>query len=328
MEITDAVRQGLTSSPRYLPVWFRYDKTGSILNDKCLTDNKYYYFHKTELDIIQRYIDEMVCHVKFPCSLVDLGSGNSVKTRRFIDVLLKNQDILKYIPVDISEDFLLETSNALSEIYADCLTVQPIAGDYSIGIEEIGKLPDNKLICWFGGGNQNEPRTMQASRLLSLSRNISSDDRLLIAYDITQNEEEILNAYLDPTDICANLYLNALHRLNRDFQANFKIDNFKLEASFSRDLSVKGSSAVIMRVRSTCKHEVCIPGLNLTLLLEEGECINLFEGEGVSHKYTLDQIRSLAEDGQLHIEKIWTDGGNHVAYAMFSKCSNEKHADT
>ncbi|KAL3872585.1 hypothetical protein ACJMK2_035800 [Sinanodonta woodiana] len=301
MEITDAVRQGLTSSPRYLPLWFRYDKTGSILNDKCLTDNKYYYFHKSELDIIQRYIDDMVCHVKFPCSLVDLGSGNSVKTRRFIDFLLKYQDKLKYIPVDISEDFLLETSNALSEIYTNRLTVQPVAGDYSIGIEEIGKLSGNKLICWFGG-LQNEPRTQQTSRILSLSRNMSG--------------------------ICANLYLNALHRLNRDFQGNFKIDNFKLEVSFSRDLSVKGSSAVIIRVRSTCKHEVRIPGLNLTLLLEEGEYIDLFEGEGVSHKYTLDQIRGLAEEGHLHIENMWTDGGNHVAYVIFSKLSNAKPADT
>ncbi|KAL3872582.1 hypothetical protein ACJMK2_035797 [Sinanodonta woodiana] len=252
MDIRDAVRQGLTSSPRYLPVWFRYDKTGSILNDRCLTDNKYYYFHKSELDIIQRYIDEMVCQVKFPCSIVDLGSGNAIKTRIFIDALLKYQEKLKYIPVDISE----------------------------------------------------------------------ADDRLLITLDITQNEEEILNAYLDPTGICGKLYLNALHRLNREFQANFKIDNFKLEASFSRDLSAKGSSAVIMRVRSTCKHEVCIPGLNLTLLLEEGEYINLFEGEGVSHKYTLDQIRGLAEDGQLHIEKIWTDSDNHVACVMFSKLNN------
>ncbi|KAK3582683.1 hypothetical protein CHS0354_031093 [Potamilus streckersoni] len=326
MDIADAVRQGLTSSPRYLPVWFRYDNIGSILNDKCLTDNKYYYFHKSELDIIQRYINEMVCHLKFPCSLVDLGSGNSIKTRRFIDVLLKYQDKLKYIPVDISRDFLFETSNALSEIYANCLMVQPVAGDYSVGIEEIGKLADNKLICWFGGGNQNESRTQQVSRLLNLSRNISADDRLLIAYDITQNEEEILNAYLNPTGVCANLYLNALHRLNRDFQGNFNIDNFKLDASFSRDLSVKGSSAVVMRVRSTCKHEVYIPGLNLTLPLEEGEYINLFEGEGVSHKYTLDQIRGLAEDGQLHIEKIWTDAGNHVAYVMFSNRTNAKQA--
>ena len=36
-------------------------------------------------------------------SLVDMGSGNSEKTRTIISEILKHQDSLVYIPVDISE---------------------------------------------------------------------------------------------------------------------------------------------------------------------------------------------------------------------------------
>ena len=38
--------------------------------------------------------------------LVDMGSGNAVKTRIVIDAILKRQRRLQYVPVDISEGHL------------------------------------------------------------------------------------------------------------------------------------------------------------------------------------------------------------------------------
>ena len=37
-----------------------------------------------------------------PCVLVEMGSGNSEKSRMIVDVILRKQTTLNYIPVDIS----------------------------------------------------------------------------------------------------------------------------------------------------------------------------------------------------------------------------------
>ena len=45
----------------------------------------------------------MVQQVASPCVLVEMGSGNSEKSRIFIDAILERQSTLQYIPVDISK---------------------------------------------------------------------------------------------------------------------------------------------------------------------------------------------------------------------------------
>ena len=45
----------------------------------------------------------MVQQVPSPCVLVEMGSGNSEKSRIFIDAILEQQPTLQYMPVDISK---------------------------------------------------------------------------------------------------------------------------------------------------------------------------------------------------------------------------------
>ena len=51
-------------------------------------------------------LQDMISQVPGPCVLVDMGSGNAIKTRFFIDAILEQQRSLQYIPVDISEGYL------------------------------------------------------------------------------------------------------------------------------------------------------------------------------------------------------------------------------
>lgn len=49
------------------------------------------------------FLQELVGQVPTPCVLVEMGSGNSEKSRMIIDILLSKQQNLTYMPVDISE---------------------------------------------------------------------------------------------------------------------------------------------------------------------------------------------------------------------------------
>jgi len=46
------IRDGLLSSPKYIPQWFRYDKNGSMYNDECLAC-PHYYFHRSQIALLK-----------------------------------------------------------------------------------------------------------------------------------------------------------------------------------------------------------------------------------------------------------------------------------
>ena len=52
--LVEEIRRGLTSKQKYIPVWYRYDKDGSIYNDRCLAENEYYYFDRKEASILKQ----------------------------------------------------------------------------------------------------------------------------------------------------------------------------------------------------------------------------------------------------------------------------------
>ena len=56
MDVKQALIKGLQSTPQYIPVWYRYDKQGSEYNDRCLEENKFYYFYSSEISVIKQHV--------------------------------------------------------------------------------------------------------------------------------------------------------------------------------------------------------------------------------------------------------------------------------
>ncbi|XP_033730540.1 histidine N-alpha-methyltransferase-like isoform X2 [Pecten maximus] len=318
MDNAAALRVGLTSTPKYLPVWYRYDKAGSVFNDRCLSDNTYYYFYRSEISTLSANIEEILQDVSEVPTLVDMGSGNSEKTRGFIDALLTKYKSVTYIPVDISKEFLAETSDQLFGIYGNKLCIKSIPGDYDVGIERLRDMPGVKVIMWLGGGFQNQKYQDQIRRLKLLSNVMTDRCRLIISLDITQNKEQIENAYLDPTGISADLYLNAITRLNREFGCSINKDTLNLEAEYIHNDNHKETSFVTLYGISKENQLHHIPGLGITLNLAKDDRLYFHEGKGVSCKYNVDQIRTLALCAGLYLENHWTDTNQHVAVCYFS----------
>ena len=52
--LVEEIRRGLTSKQKYIPVWYRYDKDGSVYNDRCLAEDEYYYFDRKEASILKQ----------------------------------------------------------------------------------------------------------------------------------------------------------------------------------------------------------------------------------------------------------------------------------
>ena len=119
-EIVDGLNQREKMiSPKYF-----YDERGSQLFDE-ITRLPEYYPTETELGIMRDSIDEIAELVGKQASLIEFGSGSSLKTR----ILLENLDELAvYVPVDISEDHLLDSALKIRSEFPG-LEVLPVVAD-------------------------------------------------------------------------------------------------------------------------------------------------------------------------------------------------------
>ena len=121
-EIVDGLNQPEKMiSPKYF-----YDERGSQLFDE-ITRLPEYYPTETELGIMRDSMDEIVELVGKQASLIEFGSGSSLKTR----ILLESLDELAvYVPVDISEGHLLESALKIRSEFPG-LEVLPVVADFT-----------------------------------------------------------------------------------------------------------------------------------------------------------------------------------------------------
>src|SRR5438445_2755726 len=116
---------GLASEPRTLPCKYFYDERGAALFQKIceLTE---YYITRTEIDILDRNRAEIDSHLGPNIGLIGLGTGAGTKTRILIEAL---ENPAVYIPVDISEKQLRESTALFQKIFPD-LEILPVCADY------------------------------------------------------------------------------------------------------------------------------------------------------------------------------------------------------
>ena len=100
-ELRDIV-DGLSGEVKKISPKYFYDQRGSQLFDE-ITRLPEYYLTATELGIMRDNMDEICALVGKRASLIEFGSGSSLKTRLLLDHL---SALAAYVPVDISGDYL------------------------------------------------------------------------------------------------------------------------------------------------------------------------------------------------------------------------------
>src|SRR5207253_9030608 len=122
--ITDVIA-GLSSNPRTLPCKYFYDERGAALFQK-ICELPEYYITRTEIDILDRNRAEIASQLGPGVELIGLGTGAGTKTRILVEAL---KDPAVYIPVDISQKQLRESTALFQKIFPD-LEILPVCADY------------------------------------------------------------------------------------------------------------------------------------------------------------------------------------------------------
>jgi len=291
----DTVKTGLTSKHKFLLPQYFYDQKGSKLFEQ-ISELPEYYLTRIETSILKAASDEIanICNEEI---LVELGSGNSRKTRIILDALLARHHSLQYLPIDVSYEMLKDSSEALLKKYQN-LSITGVVAEYDKGMAAIKKGISSRKLVIFLGSSLGNFGPIEAKKFIRMIRNcMQEQDMFLIGLDMHKDSSILNAAYNDPRGVTARFNLNILTRINRELGGDFEPSKFEHRAFYN-----ESEKRVEMHLVSNVEQQVNIATIGETVSFKEGETIHTEN----SYKFTAEQIESMSED-TFQIVKTWTD---------------------
>jgi len=130
-ELATNTQKGLSANPKYLLSKYFYDDEGSRIFQDIMNMPEYY-LTDCEHEIFSNQKEEItraICDDSFGFNLVELGSGDGMKTKILLKYLVEKSIHFQYTPVDISAKANNELVESLkTELPA--LKVEAKTGDY------------------------------------------------------------------------------------------------------------------------------------------------------------------------------------------------------
>jgi L-histidine Nalpha-methyltransferase len=295
--------------PKYL-----YDEKGSSLFERICDQPEYYPF-RTETGILQRFGRRMFDFINGDVTVVELGSGNSVKTRILLSSLLERQKNVFYLPIDVSKEILLRTARDLNRDFTRLNTIS-IAADYAEGFREAcnivvstSNMPERKIVLFLGSTIGNFEHAEASSFLMSLRQCMQTDDILLLGFDMEKDSKLLEDAYNDKSGFTAAFNLNLLSRINRELGGEFRLNEFRHLAYYNTSYH-----RIEMNLISKIPQEVYVDRVKKSFSFSENERIHTEN----SYKYTLQQVRELVEHSGFRIAENFLDNQNWYSVALMT----------
>lgn len=304
------VIEGLTAKDKHLSSKYFYDDNGSRIFQEIMNMPEYY-LTDAEFEILSMQSKQIYDGLQFnkPFNIVELGAGDGFKTFKLLEYLVTNNIEFKYMPNDISQEAMDILTKRLKE-KLPALNIEPLVGDYFEILKEQKKNNNPSLLMFLGSniGNYKEEKALELLQLFN--ENMKSGDKLLIGIDLKKNPITITNAYFDKHGITKRFNLNLLLRINREFEADFKIDDFDFYCHYNPDNGNVKSYLVSLRAQ-----KVNLKKLNKTINLDYHELI----WTELSKKYNISQIKELAKKSNFKVSNNFLDCKHYFTDSLWEK---------
>jgi dimethylhistidine N-methyltransferase len=298
------VAVGMQQSQKAIPPKYFYDRHGSLLFEQICRQPEYY-LTRTEASILQAHASDIWDEVG-ECTIVELGSGSSVKTRLLFDEGQRRGIHLHYVPIDISASMLAATAKALVNEYPQ-IVVDALASDYLNGLTA---LPNGKprLVIFLGSNLGNFTVEEQTLLFNRLTHALQPGDYLLLGCDLQKPVIILEPAYNDAAGVTSAFNLNLLQRMNRELAAQFDLSRFSHLAFYNQQLN-----QIEMHLQSKQEQEVRIADLPLHVPFRAGETIHT----EISRKFSPPEISAQLADCGFQPRAVWSDANAWFMVALF-----------
>ena len=289
---------GLESTPKTLPCKYFYDAAGSALFER-ICETPEYYPTRTERGILTKHAPDIAA-LTGPCELVELGSGSASKTRILLDAYAINGNEVHFVPIDVSESILRESSRDLINRY-DGLSIRGFSGTYEQALAALHPAPAPARMFVFLGSTIGNFGNRERARFVDHMRGAMAEgEYFLLGVDRRKDPATIEAAYNDKAGFTAAFNINMLDHLNRRFHGDFVTQNFTHCAFYE-----PRRHQIEMHLESLTNQEVVLGDLGLSVSIKEGETVRTeiskkfdpgeltaeFDALGFSHRATWSDDR-------------------------------------
>ena len=289
--LRDDILAGFAANPKQTSPKHLYDVEGSRLFEQ-ICEQPEYYPTRTEETILSQARDEIARLAGPDAPLLELGSGASRKVRLLLEALQPS----RYLGIDISREFLIDSTRRLAADYP-WLEVHAACADFCRPLRLPQAFKQTRPLAFFPGSSIGNFEPAQALDFLRhLRRLLPTGSGLLIGVDLAKDRDRLEAAYNDRAGVTAAFNLNLLQRIRRELDSDIQPHRFRHRAFFN-----PLESRIEMHLVSPLAQEVRI----------EGQHFRFAPGESLhtenSYKYTPEGFQRLAERAGFQREALWVD---------------------
>ncbi len=299
----EEVRAGLDKPQKELSPKFFYDAHGCELFD-AICSLPEYYPTRAELSIMRKHAAPMARMLGRDCTLIEIGCGNSAKTR----ALLKELEPRVFVAVDIAQAQLEASCNALADSFPHMRVVAvraDFARDFDLPTVELGT---GRRTLYFPGSTIGNFTPSEARDFLQRwAPLLGAGGGALIGVDLEKDPAVLNAAYNDAQGITAEFNLNVLRNINRELNADFDLAAFRHVARYCA-----AEGRIEMHLESLKAQRVRLAGHELEF--RAGETIHTEN----SYKYEIAKFQALAQAAGFESRANWTDDDHLFSVHYFT----------
>ncbi|TLX55509.1 L-histidine N(alpha)-methyltransferase [Stutzerimonas nosocomialis] len=289
--LRDETLAGFAATPKWASPKFFYDRRGSELFEQICQQPEYY-LTRTEESILRSAANDIVEIAGPHADLIEFGSGASRKVR----LLLEAMHPTSYLGIDISEDFLLSSTQRLAADYP-WLDVHAACADFTGELTLPQGFDSEHPLAFFPGSSIGNFTPDQARQFLSsLHGMLPAGAGLLIGVDLVKDKDVLEAAYNDRAHVTAAFNLNLLERIREELDSDIDPSRFVHHAFFN-----ERESRIEMHLVSPQAQDVVIEGRHFHF--DAGESLHTEN----SYKYTREAFVELARSAGFESTAYWTD---------------------
>ena len=282
---------------KIIPSKFHYDLKGSKYFEK-ITKTKEYYVTRVEKEILNKISIQINKIFGNNLTFVEFGSGSTEKIR-----ILLNKKVKYYVPLDISFDFINESSKKLLKSFPN-LKILPTYCDYTRYIGLPKNISKTKIGFFLGSSIGNFYNKEEKKFLKNAKKTLGKNSFLFVGVDLIKNVKILKKAYNDKGNFTAKFNLNLINIINKQVKTNLKVKDFKYIATFNKKKSSMENFIVSKRDQNFFIKKK-------QFHLKKGDKIQT----EISNKFTISKFSKLAKSSGWLVKKHWKDAKKY--YAVF-----------
>jgi L-histidine N-alpha-methyltransferase len=306
LDFASSAARTLSSSPKWLECRFLYDARGSELFDQICKLPEYY-LTRTESSLLGKHVSD-ISKLTGPVTLVEFGSGNSVKTQNIFSAYLGRYGLTRYVPVDVSRVALQQASDDIEERHPS-VCVAGINGTYDCAFPFLKELSP-VMVIFLGSTLGNFYEEQEAAFWKTMSRCLAPKDFILLGADLVKDVKTLEAAYNDADGVTASFTLNLFERMNRELGSGIDLSQVEHVARFSAK-----RNRVEIFARFNTDQQIRISPLNKSYSVLAGECIHV----EISRKFRLETLVARLASFGFETVKVFTDERKWFSLLLLQK---------